>query len=400
MAASTLVLLLGATALLALLALLAVWFIKGRTEDRARAYLAGFTYVLSDDPDAAIAELSRAAQLSSQTLETYFALGALFRRKGDLERAIRLHQNILLRPGLSAEVKRRAQLALALDYRRSGLKDKASECFERVLAESPDHRDALVGYRQLLEENREWARAIELQTRLVKMDGHGTDVLAHLLAGQARAMVSESPEAAEDAEALVARAVELSPECADALLALAQVRLSRGRSAEAAAPLERAVILEPELAPRVVAQLAGAMSREAAERLLKTRADLIAPYALALALWYRHVGEVEHAIALLRRIVERRPWFWEARKELGALLLEQDRSEELRADYQEILDTLGNPLMAFACVSCRQKLPDFTFRCASCGAWDAVRREEQPSEPGRALLTPEPPSGSRARGAA
>src|SRR4051812_40960303 len=124
---SALVAFFGVTALGALLALLAVMSRKGRTEDEARAYLAGFRYVLSDDPDAAIAELSRAAQLNRQTLETYFALGALFRRKGELDRAIRLHCNILLRPGLSSDVKSRAQLALALDYKRSGLNDKAAE---------------------------------------------------------------------------------------------------------------------------------------------------------------------------------------------------------------------------------------------------------------------------------
>ena len=87
----TLIALLGGTAVIALVALVAVLSRKGRTEHEARAYLAGFTYVLSDDPDAAIAELSKVAQLNTQTLETYFALGALFRRKGDLERAIRLH---------------------------------------------------------------------------------------------------------------------------------------------------------------------------------------------------------------------------------------------------------------------------------------------------------------------
>jgi lipopolysaccharide assembly protein B len=89
----------GGTALAALLALVAVLLRKGKTEDQARAYLAGVTYVLLDDPDAAIAELSKAAQLNTQTLEAYFALGTLFRRKGDLDRAIRLHRNILLRPG-------------------------------------------------------------------------------------------------------------------------------------------------------------------------------------------------------------------------------------------------------------------------------------------------------------
>src|SRR5712692_6418158 len=194
---ATLLALFGGTALAAVLALVAVLSRKGRTEDQARAYLAGFTYVLSDDPDAAIAELSKAAQLNTQTLESYFALGALFRRKGELDRAIRLHRNILLRPGLATDVRRRAQLALALDYERSGLRDKAAEAFEKLLAEQPDHREALLRYRQVLEESRDWEKAADLQTRLLKLEGTGQPVLAHLLSEWSRTLLGREPEEAE-----------------------------------------------------------------------------------------------------------------------------------------------------------------------------------------------------------
>lgn len=375
---STLVALLGVTAVGAVVALVAVLSRKGRTEDRARAYLAGFTYVLSDDADAAIAELSRAAQLSTQTLETYLALGQLFRRKGDLDRAIRLHQNILLRPGLTPEIRRGAQLALALDYRRSGLKDKAQECFEKLLADDPQNREALVRYRQLHEEAGAWDRAAELQTRLLKLDGAGHGVLAHLLAAHARSSIQSAPE---EALAVAKKAVELSPRSADAQLALAEVHVAAGNAGLAAAHLEQAVLLEPELARPAVPLLRAVLPPEAAEQLLRARMDASErdePYALALALWLRDRGRVEDAIVLLRRLLERRPLLWEARKELGALLLAQDRSEEVRADYQQILGTLGHPALGFTCTSCRQKLPEHAFRCASCETWDTVRRDETP----------------------
>src|SRR5258708_8437664 len=136
---ATLLALFGGTALAAVLALVAVLSRKGRTEDQARAYLAGFTYVLSDDPDAAIAELSKAAQINTQTVETYFALGALFRRKGELERAIRLHSNLLLRPGLAQEVRRRAQLARPRDCKRSPPGGKAAHAVERLVCGRTAH---------------------------------------------------------------------------------------------------------------------------------------------------------------------------------------------------------------------------------------------------------------------
>src|SRR5690606_7663902 len=134
--------------------------------------------------------------------------------------AIRLHQNILLRPGLAPEVRRRAQLALALDHRHSGLRQTAAECFEKVLAEEPEHRGAPLRYRQLLEGEGQSGRAAELQARLVALERSGAPVLAHLLAAHARALISAS---SEEALELARRAVELVPESADAQLALAQV---------------------------------------------------------------------------------------------------------------------------------------------------------------------------------
>jgi lipopolysaccharide biosynthesis regulator YciM len=364
------------TAAGAVVALLAVLSRKGRTEDRARAYLAGVTYVLSDDPDAAIAELSRAARLSTETLETYFALGALFRRKGDLERAIRLHQNIVLRPGLGPEVKRRAQLALAQDYRRSGLADKAEEVLTRVLQDEPDNPEALLRLRALLEEAGQWWRAAEVEARRLSRDGADTRVLAHLLAAHARSI---APSAAAEAEAVARRAADLDPRSADAHLAIGEALAAAGRAAEAIAPLEDALSLEPELAPRALSRLGGALGENEAARLLVPRAngadDGAAPCALALARWHKERGQHDDALAVLRRALERRPSFWEARRELGSLLLAHGRAEELRDDYREILATLGAPVMGFRCGACRAPLPDFAFRCHSCESWDTVCRE-------------------------
>jgi lipopolysaccharide biosynthesis regulator YciM len=380
---TTVAALLAGTAIVAILALLTTLSRKGRSEDEARAYLAGVTYVLSDDPDAAIAELSKAAQLNSETLETYFALGTLFRRKGELDRAIRLHTNMLLRPGLSPEVKRRAQLALAVDYKRSGLRDQAAETLEKLLTEEPDHREALLRSRQLHEETGDYAQAIALQARLVKLEGAGEDVLAHLLSAMARKVLAERPAEAEE---LAARAIQLRAESADAQLALGEARLAQGRKAEAAGPLQRALALEPELAPRAVGLLAaalpddGALERLLAEQIL-ARGDHGAPFELALAHYYKSHGAQDRAIALLRRVLERHPRFWEARKELGGLLLAQGRSEELRADYEQILGTLGQPATAFVCSACAQKLPEHVFRCPSCEAWDAVKRETEGPRP-------------------
>ena len=190
---SMLVPVLAATAVVAVLGLLAALSRKRSTEDASRAYLAGVRYVLSDEPDAAIAELSRAAQLNTGTTETYFALAALMRRKGELAWAIRLGQNMLLKPQLQPDVRRRARLELALDYRRAGMQDRARETFEALVGDGPVQPEALVAFRRLLEESREWSRAVEIQELLLQSSGAGDDVLAHLLAEQSLAAVASDP---------------------------------------------------------------------------------------------------------------------------------------------------------------------------------------------------------------
>jgi lipopolysaccharide biosynthesis regulator YciM len=380
--APALVTILGITAAGALVALFAALFRKGRTEHQARAYLAGFTYVLSDDADAAIAELSKAAQLDPQTLETYFALGALFRRKGELDRAIRLHRNILLRPGLSVEVKRRAELALALDYKRSSLKDKATEIFEKLLLEEPDHPEALLHYRRVLEGAGQWELAANVQARLVRLAGKGHGIHAHLLAEASRS----SPRDWVKANGLAERAVALNPDCANAQLALGEARQLGELSETAAAPLRESLLLEPELAPRATRLLLRATpDGKDLEQFLRehisSAGPKTAPYELALAVMLKERGQPELAIQQLRSLVDRNPRFWEARKELGALLLAQNRAEDLLVEYRELLATLGQPALAFVCDACRQKLPEHVFRCPSCEEWDVVRRENGSSPP-------------------
>lgn len=378
MDATSITLALALVALVALLtlgALLGVLSRKGRTEDQARAYLAGFTYVLSDDPDAAIAELSRAVRLDSEALETYFALGALFRRKGDLERAVRLHTNIVLRPGLAPEVKRRAQLALAQDYRRGGLRDKAIEVIEKVLLEAPGHREALVLGRQLHEDREKWEDALELQLKLVELENTGHVILAHLCAAASRTL---GPDRRDEAARLAERAVTLAPENADAQLASAQLQLLLGDRAGAGERFQRALALEPSLAPHWVEAFHEAVGEPRAQAFLLERRDSAPAYALALARLYRRSNEPERAEHELQRLTDREPHYWEARKELGALLLARDSSAELRVEFAEILGTLGRSALGFECTACRLKLAEHTFRCQACSSWDTVTAASGP----------------------
>jgi len=368
---------LAATAVVAVLGLLAALSRKRSTEDASRAYLAGVGYVLSDEPDAAIAELSRAAQLNTGTTETYFALAALMRRKGELAWAIRLGQNMLLKPQLHPDVRRRARMELALDYRRAGMQDRARETFEALIADAPVQPEALVAFRRFLEESHDWARAVEIQELVLQDSGSGDDVLAHLLAQQSLAALPSDPGAARS---LAERATSLLPDGAHGLLALGRARLAAGDRQGAQDAARQAVAREPETAAEgfALATEAGALPEACAQWLGELEEPLgerALPVSLTRADALVRAGRPEEAAGVLQAAVARTPRSVEARRALGELLLATGPLDSVRDQYREVLRRLGDPLLAFRCESCRARFRTFDFRCPGCGAWDAMSRE-------------------------
>lgn len=125
-----------------------------------RGYFKGLNFLLNDQPDKAIDAFIEIMKLDPETAEMHFALGNLFRRRGEIERAIRVHQNLLARPDLPADQRAQAQYELGMDYLKAGLLDRAEETFNGLV----DTSYAVQARRALLEifqREKEWVRAIE-----------------------------------------------------------------------------------------------------------------------------------------------------------------------------------------------------------------------------------------------
>ena len=133
---------------------------------RGTDYLKGLNYVLDADSDRALEVFARLAESDADALETHFALGTLFRKRGEVDRAIRVHQNIMARPGLDRSNRAQAEYALAEDYMSAGLLDRAETLYMQ-LRESTDYRARALGrLMRIFELTREWDRAIEAHDEL------------------------------------------------------------------------------------------------------------------------------------------------------------------------------------------------------------------------------------------
>lgn len=359
--------LLAAIALLgAALALLADRWWRRRKE--ARAYLRGVRYVLSDDPDAAIAALSDAAQLGSpEAVETYLALGALFRRTGDLAHAIRLHRNMLLRPGLDPARRVEVERELAHDYRRGGMPEEALAAY-RVLADQGD-RAAREGMRDVLVDLGRLAEAAGVQRQL---SARAEDpLLAHLLAAQAR---SELAADVERGRAAALAAVTAAPRSADALLALAEAQGAAGHAPDAAEAIAAALDEDPGAALLAwpALQAAGVTAALPLVEARLARAPDDAPLHYLRGRVLQRAGRTPEAAAALRRALELDAT-GETTLAMRDLLrdAEAPAPDELAARHDLLVLALLRKARPVRCARCGAESPVRQWRCRRCGAFES-----------------------------
>jgi lipopolysaccharide biosynthesis regulator YciM len=342
-----------------------------RRRREAKAILAGVRSMISDDPDAAIEALSDAARLGTpQALDTYLALGALFRRTGDLSRAIRLHRNMLVSGLLDPARRGEVELELAQDYRRAGM---LAEAVELLAPRAIAGREAAEALREVRADQGLWREAAALQAGL---PGPGSDRLrAHLLAAAAR--VELAAGRCGPARATADEAVEADGACADARLARAEVLAAVGEEAAALDDLVEALLRQPGAAllagpalERVTAPgsalarlepLLAARPEDGALRLLRARllrragrrteALEAAKEALRLDL----TGEVTLALReLLRRVETPSPV----------------EPEELAVRHALTMEALRRKAEPPRCGRCGAEAAAREWRCRSCGRFD------------------------------
>src|SRR5580704_5428334 len=129
------------------------------------SYFRGLNFLLNEQPDKAIESFIEVVKVDPQTIDLHFALGNLFRRQGEIDRAIRMHQNLLDRPDLPADKRQTAVFELAQDFHRAGLLDRAEELFSR-LDGGPFEPQALGSLLQIYEEEKDWQKAITATKRM------------------------------------------------------------------------------------------------------------------------------------------------------------------------------------------------------------------------------------------
>lgn len=349
-----------------------------------RAYFKGLNLLLNDQPDKAIDAFIEIVTLDPETADMHFALGNLFRRRGEIERAIRVHQNLLARPDLPAEQRMQAQYELGMDYLKAGLLDRAEETFNG-LVEGSYSVQAQRALLEIYQREKEWGRAIDAATGL-QLSGAGArqKEIAQFYCELAQDALVRSDLV--DAMALLDKALHADRNSVRATMLLGDVLLAQGDVEAAIAAWKR---VEQQSVPHV-ALVAGRLMDgyrrvgRAQEGVNLLRSYLAEASSIDLIeVVFKAVIEldgVEAAKQLVLDELRRNPTLLGLDKLLEARLMDAPAHiwEELSM-VKNLIHGYTAKLARYQCGHCGFKARQYYWQCPGCSRWETYppRRTEE-----------------------
>ena len=337
-------------------------------------YFRGINYLLNEQPDKAIEILLQIVQIDSETVEPHFALGNLFRRQGEVDRAIRIHQSLIARPQLTRLQRNRALLELGRDYYQAGLLDRAENLFRELVEHDPKNADALRLLGSIYEQENEWEKAIAAMS---PVDG-GRTVLANYYCELAAQALAAGDRAR--ARKMLRRAYFKDRRCVRASLLAAELARTEGKLKAAIKALQRVSRQDPQYLSEAVVPLLECYEQAGRP---DDAIDFLAP---AL----RRQGSFAPVMAFVRYL-ERHRGMSEARHYVVAYLeshpslpglahLLEWLSEAEASDHgrnlaisRHILDNLLENIPVYNCINCGFRGKSMRWQCPSCRQWNTVR---------------------------
>jgi lipopolysaccharide biosynthesis regulator YciM len=352
------------------------------SESRAlpRSYFKGLNFLLNEQPDKAIEAFIEVVKVDPETIELHFALGSLFRRRGEYDRAIRMHQNLLDRADLAGEQKLQAQMELGQDYLKAGILDRAEEVFSR-LEKTNLGMAARRFLLEIYEQEKDWPRAIEM-TKQVETDPRA---LAQYLCELAQ---SESAQSRPDAARRhLDAALEANRKCVRASLLWGDLERSQNNLEKAVEHWKRVESQNPAYLALVAQRLVEAY-RDAgrAEEGLTLLAGYLERYPSLdlLDTVFQQTLEAkgpEQAYEIVRDELKRNPTLLGLDYLLEAQIVAAG-SPDKRRDLELVRNLVHGHtrrLARYRCESCNFKARQFHWQCPACGGWETYppRRTEE-----------------------
>ncbi|HVG03479.1 MAG TPA: lipopolysaccharide assembly protein LapB [Burkholderiaceae bacterium] len=371
------------------------WFSRGfesrvsETDNSAlpRSYFRGLNHLLNDQPDKAIDAFIEVVKLDPETIELHQALGNLFRRRGEFDRAVRIHTHLLNRSDLPARQRSQALDQLGQDYLKAGLLDRAEDAFVQLLEDRHHRFDALRALVRIYQTEREWLKAVESARKLEGEAGESHHVsISHYYCELATDALAHG--ALDEAQGATDQALAANRKSVRALILAGDVAAKRGDFEEALRRWRRVEEASPEHLPLIAARVGDAMAangreQEALEWLERglqaaPSIDLLDIVAHRATAW-RGAAAAE---ALIAKETQRHPSLLGFERLLEArMAINQSNGKddgELRL-LSSLLSNHTQKLARYRCSKCGFRAREFHWNCPGCSSWDSYppRRVEE-----------------------
>lgn len=368
-------------------ATLSGWWIGRRTNNsksqHASAmhpeYFKGLNFVLNEEPDKAIEVFIRMLEVDSETVETHLALGNLFRRRGEVDRAIRIHQNLIARPTLNREQRTHALLELGMDYMRSGLLDRAEGLFLELIESGSHLQQAYTELLEIYQQEKDWVNAIIIARKLETISTKSTSsIIAQFYCeGADTALKEGNIRVVKDS---LRRAISFDTNCVRASLIEAKMHLQAGKVKQAIKSYKRVESQNSDYMTEVIGPLYECYRKlDRVDEFVEYLKMLVNIYGgiSTLLMLTGLIAEREGENAAIRFIsdeLKNRPTVKGVDKLIEyALERSEGETHEHLKTIKELTGLLIEGRAMYKCNSCGFDAKLLHWQCPGCKHWDTVK---------------------------
>lgn len=363
------------------------WVMAHRDDDKAsttahkvpKNYLVGLNFLLNEQPDRAVDAFIKMLEVDSDTVETHLALGGLFRRRGEVDRAIRIHQNLIARPHLNKQQRIQSLLALGQDYMRAGVLDRAERIFLEVVDSGEEVSPSLRYLLDIYQQEKAWLRAIAMAEKLETKIGDAMRVnIAHYYCELAAIEVSNSNF--EHAKKYLRKSMSINKDCVRSSLIFGDIELAEGHFKAAIKFYKQVEEQDPDYLTEAIVPIASCFERLGLQaELLIYLKECLHKYpritlVLIMAQQLQRHNDIAAALEILTAYLKKHP---SIRGLQYLIKLQMQKPENQEQETLQILDDLTKGILEnkpiYRCEKCGFEAKKLDWLCPRCRTWNTVK---------------------------